>query len=425
MLEALETLDLSHNHIKKLHSVDLQSISKASVVHINLVGTQLAHLNFSRIENQILNNPAKRPKIILNIQNNFVTCGCDIYDYVRYVQGKMNETVYRMLTVNDQNVTCASPPRLAHRQVSKLSLNKILCVSNAPSTALAPMIRKIPRDCECTRYMDICPPNCCCCFAIHIGELLVNCSRAGYTEFPDLTVKKEFKTIVLYMEHNNITELPKNDKENYKLVTEIHVEHNQVATFNSSNLLPNLQSINLTHNQLQSIDKSLLVQLNSSNLSVSLAHNPWMCDCKLKDLRSFIAKVSKCLDYSLMQCSDQQIFSRTNLCDDTWIASIKLFAVVGLGALLILAIGCIFYLQYHEEIKVWMFAHNILAGWVNEQSLDHNKKYDAFVSYSEEDAKYANILMKTLESGPEPYKLCVHDRDWAPGDWVMDQVSRY
>ncbi|XP_037351742.1 toll-like receptor 2 [Talpa occidentalis] len=49
--------------------------------------------------------------------------------------------------------------------------------------------------------------------------------------------------------------------------------------------------------------------------------------------------------------------------------------------------------------------------------------YDAFVSYSEQDAYWVeNLLVQELEHFDPPFKLCLHKRDFVPGKWIIDNI---
>lgn len=62
---------------------------------------------------------------------------------------------------------------------------------------------------------------------------------------------------------------------------------------------------------------------------------------------------------------------------------------------------------------------------VTEKEIDRDKLYDAFVSYSHLDEWFVdNELVPELEGGPNPYKLCIHYRDWLAGAHIPTQIHK-
>lgn len=49
--------------------------------------------------------------------------------------------------------------------------------------------------------------------------------------------------------------------------------------------------------------------------------------------------------------------------------------------------------------------------------------YHAFISYSHSDADWVrHQLLPCLENNTNPYRLCIHERDFMPGKWIIDNI---
>lgn len=49
--------------------------------------------------------------------------------------------------------------------------------------------------------------------------------------------------------------------------------------------------------------------------------------------------------------------------------------------------------------------------------------YHAFISYSHSDADWVrDQLLPCLEKNKNPYRLCIHERDFMPGRWIIDNI---
>jgi len=173
--------------------------------------------------------------------------------------------------------------------------------------------------------------------------------------------------------------------------------------------------------------------INSDNLTYLTLHdNPWKCDCDAISLLHFIqtryrkisdkSKLSQVICYGINKSISSVTFY--DICQfDLTIIYNSSIAITLIG-LIIGFVGTMYY-KYKRHIKIWLFAHQWCLRFVTEEELDCDKLYDAFVSFSHKDSDFVeDELVPKLESGPSPFKLCLHYRDWLAGEWISDNIAR-
>lgn len=103
------------------------------------------------------------------------------------------------------------------------------------------------------------------------------------------------------------------------------------------------------------------------------------------------------------------------------IAAITAFLGLLLGVTAALAI----YYKFQTSIKIILFNWGLCVWCYSENDLDPDKLYDVFISFSHEDEQFVNDhLLPGLEKRKNPYKVCIHTRDWVPGEFIVEQIVR-
>lgn len=185
------------------------------------------------------------------------------------------------------------------------------------------------------------------------------------------------------------------------------------------------------NNNISRIDADVLdYWKNSTSLKkLTLHKNPWKCDCDGRDLLAFIqSKLIDIPDLRKVTCNNMNIsmleMTITDFCPVETVIIVGISFTVALLCLFIGGLVALYY-RYQQEIKVWLYARQYCLWFVTEDELDKEKTYDAFISYSHKDEEFVvNELVPKLESGPRPYKLCLHYRDWLAGEWIPTQITR-
>lgn len=106
---------------------------------------------------------------------------------------------------------------------------------------------------------------------------------------------------------------------------------------------------------------------------------------------------------------------------------IKLVIIVSVSvtALVVLAIVLVCYIFHvpwyikatYQIIRAKYRAHK------EGSDQDMNYTFHAFISYSHSDADWVREqLLPCLENARPPYRLCIHERDFLPGRWIIDNI---
>lgn len=415
----LEVLDLSLNRIE---SVLLNQITVAwnQPITVNLTGNQIKRIVANDIAYYIEQTEFSKKateasernhniRWTWHLNDNPLECDCLMLYFVKFVGGIRRDPLNLMMN----NMRCQEPQSLRQQLVADIDANELRCPLDSVTSE---------------KY---CPDKCECWVQANTHTVIVNCSSAGLTEVPALPEFKQSEQstlahIELNIENNCITALPSRGADGYDRVTKIYAKNNTLGLMAAENLPPNLAYLDVSQNKLKTLNADVLYRLN---LSGSLQHlrlggNRWICDCN-SDFMQFIRSHSNRIDYNGIQCENgDYLRDRDDVCP---LNKTILILVCVLIALFGLFIGTVFalYYKYQQEVKVWLFARGLCLWFVTEEELDKDKKYDAFISFSHKDEEFVtDQLVPELENGPNPFKICLHFRDWVVGEYIPNQVQQ-
>ncbi|XP_059621553.1 protein toll [Phlebotomus argentipes] len=414
-LSQLQRLDLSYNNITLLTANDLQFLSRKITVY--LTHNQISEISMYELESfasgqDALNSPHEVPTIYLD--GNPVVCNCLITYFVRLLRHELDERTDKMVKIVPGSLTCAAPPQHAGKLVASVNPHDLFCDYDTDNS----QVKRCPAGCQClVRTADL--------------ALLVNCSNAGLSTVPVLPepTNSSLKYIILYLENNSISNLPRITDIGYDKVRHLFVKNNNITSIVKENLPPQLESLDLRNNNMIHINETVLKAFNNTRTlrNISLSNNPWKCNCEALSLMIYIqSQFKKVNDYDYIECSDGQRINKMvpgDICTDDVQAIVALSITLALLGILIGILAALYY-KYQQEIKIWMYWHNICPFIFNSDALDANKKYDAFISYSHKDEDFvADTLVPELEMRRK-FNLCIHRRDWTVGDFIPDQIIR-
>lgn len=390
-LNKLKILNLSNNNLTKIPS-DLIDIKKLEVLDLSV--NKITTFKYSELRDTNINlsstheiRLAPESSVVIYLNDNPLACDCGMYNF---------------LSGKEDNLADG----FGHN-----------CLGLRPCYDQVDSSQKCPDKCYCSKREN--EPG---------YQMVISCKAKGLTTVPDIADMDGVTSIELDISDNNLTKLPK--LKSNSLVTIIQASHNRISNIEIENLPPSLRVLDVSHNDIQTISANIFQQLKiHQNLEILfLSKNPLLCDCSedTAKLLAFTKENISITDLQNEECktSSQISYKLTNDFMAKYCIThlyMHIFIVLTILAVLTATVGIVFY-KHEQFIKVWLYAHNIFLCWVDEEYVDKDKKFDAFIAYSKYDADLAHFLVKSLENGCPSFKLCVHERDFVGGESIEKSV---
>lgn len=271
----------------------------------------------------------------------------------------------------------------------------------------------------------------------------------------------------LYLDYTLLSKLPSGDIfMNMRNVIEINLAHNRMKTLPHGLVLPRkleifnlstnfletdiflrsdgyIQHLDLSHNHISNFDKDVklnckvgymdlthncLTYLSEASVSLmkasvhrlDLRHNPWDCEnCAIVPIRRW-----------MLETKNTDVKCRGSLRENVAYAKVSCFttmqstliyssAMVAVAALVIV----ISVVSYYYRFEMKYILHLLRLRRNAKREVHQDFLYDAFVSYSSADHQWVlQELQPRLERGPERYRLCLHERDFALGAFITHNI---
>ena len=410
----LRHLDLSFNRIAALSYSRLQFLSIEDLV-VDLRHNAIRHIDLHEIQMATDETRGNGTTMTFLLNRNPLRCDCMLMHFVQFLRGQIARNIATTMRFKTDEMLCAAPDHLAGKTVASLSPNELLCPLDSGRSTV-----------------KLCPDQCSCHVRLADKTIMINCANAGLTKVPRLPDPKAVRmmSIELNIENNQIDQLPLRTERGYQHVTGIYAKNNSISSLSTDNLPVNLAKLDVSNNSLQYVNVSAFTVLAASKIlkNLSLSQNPWLCNCDSKDLMLFVREHYKIIsDFTKITCSNGQLFEHLmgSVCHENktlYRSMISISIVIALMGVIV-GVAAALYYKYQQEVKIWLFSRNLCMWLVSEEELDKDKKYDAFISYSHKDEEFvAKHLVPQLETGPQPFKICLHYRDWVAGEFIPDQV---
>nr|XP_012233910.1 PREDICTED: protein toll-like isoform X1 [Linepithema humile] len=368
----LRKLDLNNNYISSLSIYDLQFASKR--IEVDLTYNKIRYISLENVED-VINNGWLNSIVIL-IGHNPLHCDCELYDFLRYIEGKMHPNVKRYIRIDSENLTCHTPFRL--KDVRVINLQSEFCIANNTDIVM-------------------CPTRCNCFVKQEEKTFMIDCFRKNLIFVPRFMIKPpDSWQVELNLSNNKLTQMPKLTNLNYGVVSKLILSHNNISKISLDGLSKTLETLELHNNNISTISFDVLNFLfSATNLTLlTLSGNPWICDCNTKDFLDFILLRSKIIaDLQNVTCSGKnKLISNLTLIDlcpildfgkknevlevehneeQSYRKHIYWFIFIFTG--LIIGTSGLFYYMYRLQLKKWLFKHESIIDAVEEDESDNEE----------------------------------------------------
>lgn len=510
---SIEVLDLHDNLISKVQSYAF--LQKPNLTRVDLKGNRI-----NRIEPhafRITAVPQDKPLPEFYIGDNRYLCDCTM-EWLQHVNdNNQNRIQPRIMDLASIYCELLYDIKRIYIPLIEASRSQFLCKYDSHCFALCHCCDFDACDCEMT-----CPFNCTCYHDQTWTSNIVDCAVSGYSgklpnqipmdvtrlhldgnDFQIITShafigRKKLK--ILFLNASNIEILQNRSFNGLKNLEDLYLQDNklQELTGNEFIELDNLKNLNLERNFLTLISKQafsnlpslMTLNLHSNrltnvlvwqlpvNVQVTLAGNPWSCNCKyIKEYRQWIADMyMHVLDADELRCifnanetsaldknhdsdqvnitNDGYSFSlmtgkgfeiNATICMDLEsiergltgnftkklvrrknIEDYLFFSIATLVTVLVFLLCCTTCFFYRNKLQMWCYSRFSIRSFCRQTYFDKNdrdKLFDAFVSYSLRDEVFVlEELAPILENGNSSYKLCLHYRDFPEEGLISDTI---
>ncbi|KAJ8952641.1 hypothetical protein NQ318_020956, partial [Aromia moschata] len=397
----LEILDLNYNIIQYVRVAALIKVSNKQV-DVFLNNNNISVIDFRDMKAYARANMQSYDaahnndySTVVYIEQNPIRCDCSNFDLIQYNNDNLNPVIKTVVDIEMNNLHCATPKAFEHIPIKDLKPYHITC----------PL-----RDVGC-------PTECFCEYRPYDKCVVVNCMRRNLTEPPIIRLDRSIKldNVEVHLEDNSLEVAPYSGL-GYENVTELCLSNNLIKSFNW--VPPKIKVLMLNNNKLANIETKMIHILNETTTlkNLTLYGNPWACGCSAASLQNYLRNHFTKVNPNDVICEDnKQLIEKKELCK-SYMAVVMAIAMPILIIVCVAAVVTALYFYYQQEIKVWLYAKNLCLWFVTEEELDKDKIYDVFIIIQN--------LLPVLESGPNPFKICIHIRDWVPGEFIATQVTK-
>lgn len=168
---------------------------------------------------------------IILVENNPLSCDCELYDFLRYIEGKMHSNVQNYFHIIPGNLTCQNPEDLKNVPVKMLKSESLMCTVNDTNL-------ECPEICDCHVKPD--------------GNVFIfNCSHRNLTSIPsNIKNPGDLWQVELNFANNQFTRMPNLKNLKHESVKKLDLSHNNISEIFLDELPRTIQVCKSLHNIL-------------------------------------------------------------------------------------------------------------------------------------------------------------------------------
>ena len=237
--------------------------------------------------------------------------------------------------------------------------------------------------------------------------------------------------------------LNKNVLKHQKHLKTLILSNNKLSSIENGTLdLKSLEHLDLAYNNFQEIPINIITEMErrikriSSAINLNLNHNPFFCHChSITNINIMLHSRVIIQDLNVsngrLQCimSDRKSYSfpeafiilqaRCRRSNTVYLKCLE--TVYPLFLCIILTMSC--FHRYRWKIKYFFYRVMGMMGIKTPDQCKGDFLFDAFVAYSGKSKNWVlTQLLVNLEERQNPYNLCIHDRNFLPGQVLADTI---
>ncbi|XP_063166236.1 toll-like receptor 2 [Candoia aspera] len=208
---------------------------------------------------------------------------------------------------------------------------------------------------------------------------------------------------------------------------ELYIKNNRLKALPDTDCIPHVRIVNIRENKVFEFSEQELEKFVELK-TLDACHNSFQCKCAFVSfVQSHPRLYNICVGWPESYICDSPDYVKgeqigvvqLQLSDCHFSSVISIACILILLTILVAAFLCY---KFHVIWYMRMTLAWLKAKRKPQRSHDQAVCYDAFVSYSEQDAEWVENMVQMLEQTNPPFKLCLHKRDFMPGKWIVDNI---